>query len=667
MKVIFRLVLFLVFHFTLSVELLAQNKPWLDSILYVLDNKLDEKERLANMNRVSQSLWSLSRYEESDSVSNEVLRLTEKETYIPGEDSVFITARAYCFINMGSARHMKAKLAEALDYYLKAEQMAMMTKNLHLQARILNNIGEVYRSTEEFENALKYHQQSLDIRLKVGSPKEHLLGYMGIGTVHLDMEEYDVAFDYMQKAYNITIEHNLEYHAADLLIRMGVVKMNLEEYEEALNLLNQALEASHTKSSGTYQAYVHTNLAEVYQKMGDTEQAIAQYILTRDKADENGIMQLQVESRQSLAEIYKQEGRYAEAYDELEDFAELSDSLTRITQIEEIEAKYQSTMDSLKIEKLEAERDEQTMKTLQERAIADKERIQKYGLIGGLVLVVFFAIFLFSRFRVISKQRDLIELQKAQVDEKNREVIDSIQYAKRIQSAVLPSPGFISRNLEESFVLYKPKDIVAGDFYWMEAEGGKVFFTAADCTGHGVPGAMVSVMCSHALTKAVKELGLQQPSRILDKTVELLEERFARSEEEVNDGMDLALCSIDIQNNLLEYAGANNPLYYIRDGELQIIKADKQPVGKYSDRKPYTNHQLEMRKGDCYYVFTDGYPDQFGGSNGKKFKYKAFRDLLLSVHDKPMTEQHDIINQVFEDWKGELEQIDDVCVFGVRV
>jgi len=218
--------------------------------------------------------------------------------------------------------------------------------------------------------------------------------------------------------------------------------------------------------------------------------------------------------------------------------------------------------------------------------------------------------------------------------------------------------------LPDSFILYKPKDIVAGDFYWMEHKDGKVLFAAADCTGHGVPGAMVSVVCNNGLNRSVREHGLTEPGKILDKTREIVIEEFERSEEEVKDGMDIALCSL--QGNTLQYSGAHNPLWIIRNGEVLETKADKQPIGKFDKPNPYITHTYELQKGDSIYIFSDGYADQFGGEKGKKFKAANMKRLILSIQDKNMEEQRQLIDAAFEEWKGNLEQLDDVCLIGVK-
>lgn len=257
--------------------------------------------------------------------------------------------------------------------------------------------------------------------------------------------------------------------------------------------------------------------------------------------------------------------------------------------------------------------------------------------------------------------------QKSIVEQKNNEILESIRYARHIQDGILPPVNMVKNLLGECFVLYKPKDIVAGDFYWMEPKNGKIYLAVADCTGHGVPGAMVSVMCSNALSKVVKDTSIEEPGKLLDLTVEILEEQFSQSEKEIKDGMDLALICLDTKNRILYFAGANNPLYYIRDRKLSEIKGDNQPVGRFEGMQNFSTYTLPLQKGDCIYIFTDGYADQFGGPKGKKFKYKTLKELLISNCEKPMAEQRDELEKVIDNWKGDLEQVDDICMIGLRI
>lgn len=265
--------------------------------------------------------------------------------------------------------------------------------------------------------------------------------------------------------------------------------------------------------------------------------------------------------------------------------------------------------------------------------------------------------------------------QKQLVEEKQKEILESISYAKRLQEAILPPEEFISKEVPDNFILYLPKDLVAGDFYWAEKSNDVFLIAAADSTGHGVPGAMVSVVCSNALNRAVKEFRLTDPGQILDKTLELVIETFVRKDSygeksysEVKDGMDISLLAIDQKNKKVLWSGANNPLWYLDgSGILQEIKADKQAIGKTDQTKKFTTHKLNYTKGSVFYLFTDGFADQFGGPKGKKFKYKPMFELLQAISQNTMPEQSGRIVSTFFKWKGELEQVDDVCIIGIKL
>lgn len=270
--------------------------------------------------------------------------------------------------------------------------------------------------------------------------------------------------------------------------------------------------------------------------------------------------------------------------------------------------------------------------------------------------------------KVAERTRDL-QHQKEMVEEKNKEILDSINYAQRLQRAILPTVATVKQHLTDSFILFKPKDIVSGDFYWMYTSGTEIKVAAVDCTGHGVPGAMVSVVGANNLDRCVKEFGLKKPSDILDKLTDLVIETFETNEHDVKDGMDISLISIDFKKGELQFAGAHNPLWIVRHDTrlIEEIKANKQPIGKFDYRQPFVNNVIKVHKGDCIYLFSDGYADQFGGPNGKKFKFKAMQQILQEVHEKSMEEQKYVLNEEFEKWRGTLEQIDDVCVIGIRV
>ena len=270
---------------------------------------------------------------------------------------------------------------------------------------------------------------------------------------------------------------------------------------------------------------------------------------------------------------------------------------------------------------------------------------------------------------VVEKQKE-VELQNEKISELYEEVTDSIKYAKGLQEAILPPDNFVKEVMPDSFILYKPKDIVSGDFYWIEKKKDKVYFAAVDCTGHGVPGAFMSIVGYNALNEALRTN--DNPGSILDalnKGISKTLHNNAMGGSTTKDGMDLALCCYNAKTKTLEYAGAYNPLYLIRDGEVNQIKADKFAIGGYYEdaSKKYTNHVIQLQEKDYIYVFSDGYADQFGGPKGKKFMYKRFRDYLLTLNGKSMPAQKDFLNNTLEHWKGPLEQIDDILVIGMHV
>lgn len=279
--------------------------------------------------------------------------------------------------------------------------------------------------------------------------------------------------------------------------------------------------------------------------------------------------------------------------------------------------------------------------------------------IAGLIILGL----LFFVYRINQKRKLALE----ENERKTKEIVASITYAQRIQQASLPSNELLERSLKDGFIMYNPKDIVSGDFYWLEENEEAIYFAVADCTGHGVPGALLSVLCCNFLSRALNELKLTTPSKILDSTVVLLEEFFAKSGDHVNDGMDIVLCKLNKKSRVFEYAGANRPLYYFKDGEFNEQKGDRQPIGKYEYRMPYENHTINLLKGDVVYLFSDGIVDQFGGPNNKKFSSKRLRELLQSIHSQDMNNQKILIQNELTSWKGNGESIDDACMLGVRI
>jgi serine phosphatase RsbU (regulator of sigma subunit) len=274
-----------------------------------------------------------------------------------------------------------------------------------------------------------------------------------------------------------------------------------------------------------------------------------------------------------------------------------------------------------------------------------------------------------ERTEEVVRQKEEVERQGRKMVDLYKNVTDSIRYAKRLQESILPPDRRIRELLPDSFVYYRPKDIVSGDFYWVERAGEKVVFAAVDCTGHGVPGAFMSLIGHNALNQSVKERGRTRPSDILADLNRMAYNALHKDRDlsMVRDGMDLALCTYDKANGVLEYAGANSPLYLLRAGAVLQYAPDKVAIG--SSELPagsFTDHRIELQKGDVVYLFSDGYADQFGGPQGKKFMYRRFRELLQEIYQQPMEEQRAALVDAFTRWRGGHEQVDDILVFGLR-
>jgi serine phosphatase RsbU (regulator of sigma subunit) len=262
-----------------------------------------------------------------------------------------------------------------------------------------------------------------------------------------------------------------------------------------------------------------------------------------------------------------------------------------------------------------------------------------------------------------------IARQKLIIEEKSEEITASIRYAERIQNAILPSHQILKDFFKDYFVLYLPKDIVAGDFYWTERKDNFIMFAAADCTGHGVPGAMMSVVCFNALNQAVREFSLVNPAEILNKTRELVLNTLSKNDQNVMDGMDISLSVIDLERNILHFSGANNSLYVFKNAssELLKLKGNRYPIGFSHEMLPFTSETFHLDIGDRIFSTTDGFPDQFGGEQGKKYKTKNFEELLLSIQDLELSQQQNRLLTEFQQWKRDYDQTDDVCVFSIEL
>lgn len=533
-------------------------------------------------------------------------------------------------------------------------------------AATLNNIGNVYYSDRNYDQALFYYRSALSLNRMRGNKKFEAINYLNIGNTLKDMKQVDSAYWYYVESIRLAEELNITWVVAASREGSGACLIKQGKPEEARREFTLGLEAANAFGNKELIYYLEAGLAEAFMGMGQLDSARIKWQFCMDSASQYQFSFLLTQLYLVGGKIYEASGDYANANKLYIAYAELRDSLS----FDQNAVIYRNFEERLRQEEKDHE-EELLQKTKHEQAEAENRRNRIILIFTGVVLLlsVSLGLFAFRSYRLKKKSHERLEQQKNIIEEKNREILSSIAYAQRLQAAILPSAKTWKHYFPESFILFRPKDIVAGDFYWMETEGDCVLFAVADCTGHGVPGALVSVVCSNALNRCVHEFSLTETGSILDKATNLVTETFENSGGDVYDGMDITLCAFNRRTGQLKWTGANLPLWIVRKETsiLEEIKPDKQPIGKFDLRKPFTTHTVQVSKDDMIYLFSDGFADQFGGPNGKKFKYKPMQELLR-VHSHLSPEQQlELFRASFENWQGQLEQVDDVCLIGIRI
>jgi len=539
------------------------------------------------------------------------------------------SAMASSYMGMSNVYGQMNRYDLSLDFAKKALRLKEKYNEQRMVSWLLNNVGAIYLESGDTASALPYYTRSIELKKQLDDQYGLATTYKNIGTIHLRKKQYATALDYYRQALNIRMKLNPDdaYEMAICLDDIGSVYMDMAMNDSAVYYIARAIELGEKINSWELLRLPYSNMAQVLAKKGDFEGA------------------------------YQYELKYRAAKD-----STLSSETNAL--MTEMAAKYDN------------EKKEQRI-ALQELEISDQKKMNilviAVALFAVLLAVVMLRGYLSKKKanRQLQEKNEPIEHQKALVEEKNKDITDSIHYAQRIQRAILPSAEYQQRLIPDSFTLFRPKDIVSGDFYWMEQWNNKTVIAVVDCTGHGVPGAFMTFVAYSLLNEAVLEHGISDPAAILNEMRKNLNRmlRQKNDAEALKDGMDISICVLDRNAMTLEYAGAYNPLWLVRSAALTETKADKQPIGVFTGEgeKPFTKHTIALEKGDLVYLFTDGYADQFGGDKGKKFKYKSLQQLLVSLHNKPMEAQKAELGRTFETWKGNLEQLDDVCVFGMRV
>jgi tetratricopeptide (TPR) repeat protein len=555
---------------------------------------------------------------------------------------------------------------KSLDCLFKALQLNRTEKDRAQDGFIYTNIGMIYEEQRQYKLAEEYNLRGLEIFKDLGRDDIQANVYNNLGIIYKNIGKYDLALKNYNESMKLYKKIGMDFSATMLLSNIGSVYGEMGDYEKALQCQTVALSEALKNNDNYYIAGSYMSLAELCLRTGKLQQAKIygekgleyQKILNDKNELKNDYL--------TLGNIYSALGDHQRAFQNQKLALELSDSLNNDAlnrRLGQMQAMYEADKKQAEIDLLLKDgeiKDERIM----------RQRVINYAVVTGLLLVLYLSFISYKRYREKKKANVEITLQKELIEEKNKSIVDSIHYAKRIQRALLASDNLLRKNLPEHFVLYKPKDIVSGDFYWAHKTDSRFIIATCDCTGHGVPGAFMSLLNISKLSETVNERKIERPDLILNNVREEIIKALnaEESEDQSKDGMDAVVCSFDFANRTLEFAAVNNPLILIRNNEVTEVKADKFPVGIHQgELKPFTLHSLVLQKGDTVYTFTDGFADQFGGDKGKKLMTKNLKNLLLQISSQPMSSQKEALEKHFSDWKGTHEQVDDVLVIGIRV
>jgi tetratricopeptide (TPR) repeat protein/serine phosphatase RsbU (regulator of sigma subunit) len=600
------------------------------------------------------------------------------------------------YMGIGNVYYTQGDLPKAREYYLKAMVIREELNDKNGMSGCYNNLGNLYQMEKSFEKALEYHQKSLKLKLELGDYKGLSSSYGNIGLSLFEMGQYDSALVYQQKALKLRQELNNKAGQSASYINIASIYEKMGRQQEAITYLEKALELSKSLGYKEGEKNAYASLSNAWEKQGDFAKSLEYFRLYSEVKDTllNEDTRKQVATLQTIYETEKKEKEIILLTKEraIQDLVLQQQEDELIRQTFENEKKraeielltQQKRLQAMEIEKKQGEIERQKLLAEANARELRAQRMVRNFTIAGLGMVMLLAFFIYRGYRLkkksnielskrneeIRKAYTIIEQNRDEIAQKNKDIQDSINYAQRIQQAILPPIPSIKAAFPDSFVLYKPRDIVSGDFYAFIEKNGKTIVAAVDCTGHGVPGAFMSMIGTDQLNQIIMEHNITRPAEILSRLNKGIRQALKQGDEDSDsrDGMDIAICAFDLKSNVVEFAGAQRPLWYISNGVFTEIKANELPIGgSTAEDYSFTNHTFGYSPGDAFYLFSDGYVDQFGGAQGKKFMSRRFKELVMDIYSRPMNDQHALLLDSFEHWKQDIDQVDDVLVLGVRV
>ncbi len=548
-------------------------------------------------------------------------------------------------------------------------------------ARYLNKLGYLYWQIDAEGESIEYFERSVEINLKLDNKNALKTIYNNLGLIYSERDEHQKAIENFKRSLEINRKKGNINEAASDNLNIALALQALSYYSESNNRAEQALGKALELNNLNLAKTCYGVLGENYDKLGQAKKA-GEYFEKFNSISKH----LQKQQMNAMATKTKEYEKQVNSKEK-----ELKSTMNTLGEVLELNREMHLQNELLNKENQLKEEQEARLKAQQSRLEAREKtrRTQILALSAVLVLILCIAILVYWQFsqkkkanQLLKKQNSEIERQKKELEEQRdlankqkKRITDSIQYAHRIQKAVLPQPETFSKNFKDYFLLYHPKDIVSGDFYWVNKKDDLLIIAAADCTGHGVPGAFMSMLGVAYLNEIVNKIAINKhisglnADEILNQLREMVITSLHQtgSIDEPKDGMDISLIIIDFEHKKLQFSGANNPLYVIRNNELIKYDADKMPVSYHQkSNTPFTRHEIDLKAEDRIYLFSDGFIDQFGGENGMKFLVKNFQELLLKIHKKSMIDQSKILEKTLEEWRGERAQLDDVLVIGLQ-
>ncbi|MBN2613883.1 MAG: response regulator [Bacteroidales bacterium] len=582
--------------------------------------------------------------------------------------SIFITLMLFFLFQ--AAKAQKALSGAALLELKQFEQLiskAQEEGDKRKEAGYLNQVAYIYLENADPLAAAGYFKKSLALNRELGNQNAVKNLSNSLGSIYYELEDFHAALNYFNESLKINRSLHKKQDVAYDLQNIAQVEFELKQYAPAVKKLEEAAGIALEFNDIKLTQSCYLQLAENFEKLGDNQKSKNYYEKSSALLSQLQKKQIEnIESQKNLAET-KAIQTQQKLQTTMDTLAEYKESLREI---------------QLKNELMTAENNLKDMAIKEAEAREKAGRIFRYYSITAIVLMIFILTLIYYQFRQkknanrqLTEQKKEIEKQRDFVQEQNQKITDSIQYAQRIQNALLPPRPLLDNILKDYFVLFIPRDIVSGDFYWISQKENSLILVAADCTGHGVPGAFMSMLGMAFLNEIVNKIAVNRHISSLqaDEILNELRKNIIGSlhqtgdKDEPKDGMDISLCIIDFEAKRLQFAGAHNPLYIIRNNELMQYSGDKMPLSYHKNKDvPFTKHEVNLQPGDLIYIFSDGYLDQFGGDKGFKFLSKNFKELLLRVHQLPLHEQQKILLEEHEQWKGQQEQLDDILVIGFR-